>query len=386
MIKNLLFYLAMLVFVLALLEGFSFVAVQVVDRDDLFDTRASVLARLNEAGLAEFRAKSGDPVTGWRSYGPLVRDEDNCLGESITYSFDAAGARLYEQFDAAATEVVIVGDSYTRGDEIADNETYPARLAQLLEVSVANHGVGGYGPTQAVLNLRENIARYPHTRVVVLGIMYENLYRMMNSYRPVLYGKSSDYTVKPYMQGGEIIPHPGSAVFESLEQFKQAAHGAFDNDFWARPEPGFPYLLSLVRSFSSKNFYYRKVQKEFRKVGKPEYFLIFDSPEVKLNLVALLNEFTRMAKQWDVQPVAVFIPRNRLDISSAATFIEQQRARIDADLIVGDVAGFADVDWVNFSLQQENSDNICHPSPYGAATIAAYIAQLLRDNDVWPTR
>jgi hypothetical protein len=386
MVKSLLFYLAMLVSMLALLEGFSFVAVQVVDPDNYFDTRASVLARLNEAGLAEFRAKSGDPVTGWRSYGASVHDEDNCLGESITYSLDAAGARLYEQFDAAATEVVIVGDSYTRGDEIADNETYPARLSQLLGVSVANLGVGGYGPTQAVLNLRQNIASYPHTRVVVLAIMYENIYRMMNSYRPVLYGNSSDYTFKPYMQGGEIIPHPGSAVLESLEQFKQAAHEAFDNDFWARPKLGFPYLLSLVRSLSSKSIYYRKVQKEFRKVGKPEYFLIFDSPEIKLNLVVLLNKFTRMAREWDVQPVAVFIPRNRLDISSAATFIEQQRGQIDAGLIVGDVAGFADVDWLNFNLQEENSDNICHPSPYGAATIAAYIAQLLREKDVWPAR
>lgn len=384
MLKNLLFYLAMVVFMLALLEGFSFVAVQVVDRDDLFDTRASVLARLSEDGLADFRAKSADPVTGWHSYGPSVRAEDNCLGESITYSYDEVGARLHQQFDAAATKVVIAGDSYTRGDEIADDETYPARLSHLLGVSVANHGVGGYGPTQAVLNLRQNIARYPDTRVVVLGIMYENLYRMMNSYRPVLYGNSSNYTLKPYMRDGAINPHPGGEVFASLEQFKQAAQASFDNDYWARPEPGFPYLVALIRSFSSKNFYYRKVQKEFRKVGKPEYFLIFDAPEIKLNLVALLNEFTRLAREWNVQPVAVFIPRNHLDLSSAATFIEQQRARLDADLIVGDVATVADVDWEKFNLQERDSDNICHPSPYGAATIAAYIAQLLRDNDVWP--
>lgn len=386
MIKNLFFYLVMLVFMLALLEGFSFVAVQIVDRDDLFDTRDQVLERLSEVDLANFRAKSGDPVTGWHSYGPSVREEDNCVGESIVYSYDAAGARTHEQFDAAATEVVIAGDSYTRGDEISDNDTYPARLSQRLGVSVANHGVGGYGPTQAVLNLQENMGRYPHAKVVVLGIMYENLYRMMNSYRPVLYGNSSNYTFKPYMQGGEIIPHPGGEVLASLDQFKEAAHNAFDNDFWAMPEPGFPYLLSLVRSFSSKNFYYRKVQKEFRKIGKPEYFLIFDSPEIKLNLVALLNQFTRISREWDVQPVVVFIPRNSLDISSAATFIEQQRDQIDADLIVGDVAEAVDVDWESFNLREKDSDNICHPSPYGAETIAAYIEQLLRESGAWPVR
>ena len=382
--KNLFFYGAMLFCMLVLLEGFSFLAVLVVDQDDLFDTRDSVLARLNAAGLDDFRAKSGDPVTGWHSYGPAVHKEDNCLGESISYSYDESGARIHERFDPAATEIVIVGDSYTRGDEVADNETYPAQLARLLEVSVANHGVGGYGPTQAVLNLQENIARYPRTRVVVLGIMYENLYRMLNSYRPVLYSNSSNYTLKPYMAGGKIMPHPGSGVYASVGQFKEAAHKAFDNDFWARPEPGFPYLLALVRGFSSKNFYYRKVQKELRNLGKPEYFLIFDSPEIQQNLPALLNEFARMAREWDVQPVALFIPRNRLDTSSAVTFIERHRASIDPGLIVGDVAEFAGVDWDRFNLREQNSDNICHPSPYGAATIAAYLAQLLDENHVWP--
>lgn len=382
--KKLVFYLFMLGFMLVLLEGVAFLTVQLVDRDDYFDSRQSVFARLTAAGLAEFKEKSSDPVTGWRSHGPLVREEDNCQGVPIKYSYDAAGARLHNWFDAQNTEVIVVGDSYTNGDEVSDSETYPAKLAQALGVSAVNHGVGGYGPTQSLLNLQQNIGRYPQAKVVVLGIMYENLHRMVNSYRPVLYDTSSNYTLKPYMAGGKLVPHPGSSALDSLEQFKTVADKAFDNDFWARPVAEFPYSVALGRSLGSNYFYYRRLQREFRKLGKPEYFLSFAAKDIEINLVALLNHYASMAREWGVQPVAVFIPRNRRDTSSAATFIAQHRMAIDASLLLGDVAGSPGIDWEKFNLQEEGSDNTCHPSPYGYQAIADYIAQLMRENNAWP--
>jgi hypothetical protein len=63
-LKNLIFYLVMLGIMLVLLEGFAFLAAHFVDRDDLFEERQSVFARFNEAGLATYKTKSADPVTG----------------------------------------------------------------------------------------------------------------------------------------------------------------------------------------------------------------------------------------------------------------------------------------------------------------------------------
>jgi len=85
-----------------------------------------------------------------------------------------------------------------------------------------------------------------------------------------------------------------------------------------------------------------------------------------------------------VQPVVVFVPRNRLDTASASKFIFQHRGELDSQLVLGDVAEFAGIDWTAFNYQEKSGDNICHPSPYGQRTIAAYIAELLRKNDVWP--
>ena len=238
--KKIAFYLIMLALVICFLGPLAFVFVQLVDRDDYFDSRDIVLARLNETDLAEFKLKNSDPITGWRWRGPLLHKEENCLGEPIDYHYDVAGARLYPGFDTEKVEVVVVGDSYANGSEVSDSEAFPAKISELPGVSVANFGVGGYGPAQSLLNLQENIARYPQVKVVVLTIMYENLYRMLNSYRPVLYTQSSDYALKPYMANGQIVAHPGSQVFTSLGQFKQVAQKSFDDDFWAKPVAEFP--------------------------------------------------------------------------------------------------------------------------------------------------
>jgi hypothetical protein len=208
MLKKLLFYLITLGLMLVVLEGFAWVTCWVVDADDFFDHRGSVLARLSAVDLATFVKQGGDPVLGWESRGPAVRQAANCRGSQKTYTYNENGARVYAGFRSETAEIVVVGDSYTNGDEVNDDDTYAAHLADILRVSVANQGVSGYGPTQAFLNLKKTLGLYPKARIAILAIMYENLYRMVNSYRPVLYSTSSNYTLKPFMADAEIRPHP----------------------------------------------------------------------------------------------------------------------------------------------------------------------------------
>lgn len=377
MTRKLAFYLITLAIMLVVLEGFAWVTSLVVDSDDLFDHRAGVLARLNAADLAAFVKTGGDPVLGWEARGPAVRQEANCRGSLKTYTYNDAGARLYAGFRPESAEIVVVGDSYTNGDEVDDDETYPAQLAALLGTSVANQGVGGYGPTQAFLNLKKKWGVYPKARIAVLAIMYENLSRMVNAYRPVLYNTSSNYTLKPFMAGGKIRPHPGEVAFVDLDSFKRYATQAFDTDFWAKPKARFPYTVAIFKALDSNYFYLRKLQKQLRKMGLPEYMLSFQSEEIRLNLINLLNEYTDFVLAWGAQPVVIFIPRNRYDTQSASRFIEQNSGLLRTELLVGDVAAAADIDWARFNLQEEKGDNICHPSVYGYHKIAEYMAELL---------
>ena len=62
--------------------------------------------------------------------------------------------------------ILAVGDSFTFGDEVHDDETWPAILEQLLRQRVINGGVFGYGTDQAFLRLRNLLPIYEPRSVV----------------------------------------------------------------------------------------------------------------------------------------------------------------------------------------------------------------------------
>ena len=80
--------------------------------------------------------------------------------------------------------VVVVGDSFTFGEGVGDEETYPARLQARLGpgVEVINLGVHGYGHDQMLIHLREEGLLY-EPDLVVLGYYADDLARNVLSFR-----------------------------------------------------------------------------------------------------------------------------------------------------------------------------------------------------------
>jgi len=78
--------------------------------------------------------------------------------------------------------IVVLGDSYTFGDEVSDDETYSSDLATLLpNTEVLNLGVSGYGHDQMLLYLKEEGAKY-HPDVVILGYVWFDTTRNLLSF------------------------------------------------------------------------------------------------------------------------------------------------------------------------------------------------------------
>ena len=67
----------------------------------------------------------------------------------------------------AGTLILAVGDSYTYGEEVADDETWPALLQQRTGQPVLNGGVSGYGFDQTVLRAEMLATRYRPGTIVV---------------------------------------------------------------------------------------------------------------------------------------------------------------------------------------------------------------------------
>jgi len=110
--------------------------------------------------LRTFLAERFDPELGWDRSGRVPRP----------------GPRPF-----ATSEVSAFGDSFVACVG-PDEETWETHLGARLGTNVVNQGVPAYGPDQALLKLRRDLSCHP-TRVVLLGILSENVCRIQNVYR-----------------------------------------------------------------------------------------------------------------------------------------------------------------------------------------------------------
>ena len=121
---------------------------------------------------------------GWDNPVSAVLRARNCAGEEVVATYDADRIRLHGAGRPRDAVVLVAGDSYTHGNAVADDASYPAALERILGVPTANLGVSGYGPDQALLRLESAIARFPHAKVAILSILYDDTARMLNRFRP----------------------------------------------------------------------------------------------------------------------------------------------------------------------------------------------------------
>jgi hypothetical protein len=106
-----------------------------------------------------------DPLLGYAPR-PNFASTDNHWGTRV--SIDADGMR--RNGDAAPPEgplVAAVGDSFTFGDQVDDDASWPAWLQRELGRPVKNGGVFGYSLTQAVLRAEAMCEKWPVADLVV---------------------------------------------------------------------------------------------------------------------------------------------------------------------------------------------------------------------------
>jgi len=100
---------------------------------------------------------------------------------SVTLSSNGDGLRGPElrQGSPTWTRVLVLGDSFTYGHGVSNNESYPARLADLFsrhgyDVEVVNAGVNGYGTDQQHAYYTEELFLLDPD-VIVLGLNWNDL-------------------------------------------------------------------------------------------------------------------------------------------------------------------------------------------------------------------
>jgi hypothetical protein len=141
--------------------------------------------------------------------------------------------------------ILAVGDSFTFGSDVADNETWPAVLERLLEAPVVNAAVEGYGLDQSVLRIEALMASL-QPRAVLLGVFEQDILRATYS----RFEKPKPY-FRVMGEGLERLNYP--VPIDALER---------DDQPWWRLLAGRSYaldrLLTVVDPFDWGGFGYQR--------------------------------------------------------------------------------------------------------------------------------
>lgn len=124
---------------------------------------------------------------------------------------NSLGFRSNQDFECrrgAKPRILMFGDSYTAGDNCANEERYSDQLAGLLDAEVYNYGLSGSGTDQHLLIYRE-FAREVAADLIVLCVQLDSIERIQLSHRPSIdrITRQQVLVPKPYfeLKNGELV-------------------------------------------------------------------------------------------------------------------------------------------------------------------------------------
>ena len=284
-----------------------------------------------------------DPTKGWKSK-PDIKEWK--VFEDKVLNTNSRGFRGKNEYSYGKNQnkirILVLGDSYTFGEEVSDNETYSYYLQEMIPQSeIINMGIHGYGHGQMLVYLKEEIAKYKPD-IVILGFLHIDMDRNMLKFR--------DYAQPKFILNNNRLMLTGTPVPTPEETIK------WD---WARPRV--IDIFSIVRCDSKKSSgLYIKEKKNLT--------------------TAILTEIIQVIDSNDAIPVFAYLPyQNEISLDTALTenekyFFEMCKTN----------------DKVNcFSTRPDFADKLAkgvvfetfrHWKPIGHYTIAEAIKRYLVDN------
>jgi hypothetical protein len=185
-----------------------------------------------------------DPHLGWVSRPGYASPSHNTLAHGIRRNFDEGEIRT--------GQILAVGDSFTEGWEVDDDETWPAYLEKLVKKPVVNGGVGGYGTDQVVLRA-EQLLPIVKPRVLIIGFLEFDIFRA---------GHTHFGSPKPWftVENGALKYHPPALVTVRREAGFAARAG-----YWARHRLGYFASLDYLLRRAAPDFWLGSERRQYMK-------------------------------------------------------------------------------------------------------------------------
>lgn len=291
-----------------------------------------------------------DPAKGWVPR-PNLRDEAVFDGKILnTNSRGLRGAEEYSyERTPGRTRILILGDSFTFGDEVSDNETYSYYLRKMIPDSeIINMGVHGYGHDQMLIYLKEEGIKYKPD-IVILGFVYEDIQRNTLGFR--------DFAKPEFeVRNGELLltntPVPSPEQILKWE--------------WARPK-----TYDLLRIFCNRLLHNRFTYRYGLFEGK-----------TKEVTGRILDEMVELIGSIDAVPVFVYLPV-RDEIEDPDEIIRGEAYLYEYCTKNGKVKCFSARPYFTRKIRQGETFSLTgHWSPLGHLTVAEAIYDFMVEGEM----
>lgn len=326
--------------------------------------------------LKKFVERRWDPELGWIVRPFSNRSKVNDAGVTWSESFNGLGSRTdphqYKTLLAAT-----FGDSYTKGNEVRDHETWQSYAAAELNSTVLNFGMGGYGTLQAVMRAERILRSGLVAPVTILGIFENNLERSVMAFRPFRYPDTSmslAFMPTLRLRDDQIVEfvNPWTDPELTRDDLRELAVAAADHDFWAETKArmSFPFTLAVVRSL------YSAVKSRSRSEN------VWNTHEGEEIMKALVARFVQVVREKGSVPMILFIPGRKTLKSDGLPPYETVKTLLREqypDMLILDVAE-REFDRSSFNILPFKG----HASAYGNRIIAHMIVEALGDFEPSP--
>jgi hypothetical protein len=209
------------------------------------------------------------------------------------------------------------GDSYTFGSEVTEHQTFQSKLAEILQADVFNFGVGAYGTDQALLRFRRDFPKL-RTPIVSIGLITENINRIVNRYRPFYIAGTRCPLTKPRFILDQkellLIPNPlrTASDYYRLTDINYV-WSLGENDYWFnrlnQPKLRFPYSGIFLNRYFWQEFWYGQMGERPNDVNARPWENLWNDKEARSLMTAILKAFVLEAKAQGSTPVILLSPQ-----------------------------------------------------------------------------
>jgi len=209
------------------------------------------------------------------------------------------------------------GDSFTHCDQVKHHETWQTYLSGLLKADVYNFGSSGHGTDQVYLKF---LSHYPKvkTPIVTLGLITENINRIVNVYRPFYYPKTLLWFTKPRFKLVNnqlvLLENPIKNMEEYVRKLREPSFikSLGKNDWWYgknnHPKLQFPYSKILFNKRIWLEAYYGKGNQRVDDMSPRPWENLWKEKRATELMFKIMESFVQKTKSNLATPILMVLP------------------------------------------------------------------------------